>query len=49
VQFCLPIALAWAFPVGDTVLAVRVRDILGNSGEIREIIVRIAEPPASSP
>jgi hypothetical protein len=46
VQFCLPIARAWAFPVGDTVIAARVRDILGNAGEIREIIVRVPEPAA---
>lgn len=48
VQFCLPIARAWAFPVGDTVIAARVRDILGNAGDIREIIVRIPEPPGST-
>jgi hypothetical protein len=44
VQFCLPIARTWAFPVGDTVIAARARDIIGNVGEIRELIVRI--PPA---
>lgn len=46
VQFCLPIARAWAFPVGDTVVAARVRNILGTAGEIGEIIVRIPPPPA---
>ena len=45
VQFCLPIARTWAFPVWDTVIAARARDILGNVGEIHEIIVRIPEAP----
>jgi hypothetical protein len=40
-QFCVPIARAWALPVGDTVIAVRVLDILGYAGEIREIVVRV--------
>lgn len=43
-QFCIRIARAWVLPVGDTVIAVRVLDALGNPGEIREIIVRVAAP-----
>jgi len=40
-QFCIPIAKAWAFPVGDTVVAARVRDDAGNLGPVREIVVRV--------
>jgi hypothetical protein len=43
VQFCIPIAKAWAFPLGDTVVAVRVRDDAGNLGPVREMVVRVAE------
>jgi hypothetical protein len=41
VQYCLPFARAWALPPGDTVIAVRLLDMLGNPGEIAEVIVRI--------
>ena len=41
VQFCLPIARAWAFPQGDTIVAARVRNVVGNVGDAREIVVRI--------
>lgn len=44
-QFCLPIALAWAFPTGDTIVTVRVRSISGSIGETRQIVVRIPSPP----
>ena len=43
VQFCIPIAKAWAFPVGDTVVAARVRDDAGNLGPGQEIVVRVAQ------
>jgi len=43
VQFAIPIAKAWAFPVGDTVVATRVRDIAGNLGAAREIVVRVSQ------
>lgn len=42
-QFCIPIAKAWAFPVGDTVVAARVRDQAGNLGLVRKIVVRVLE------
>jgi hypothetical protein len=45
IQFCLPIARAWAFPEGDTTVAVRVRDVSGLIGAAREIVIRIAEAP----
>ncbi len=41
-QFCLPIAKAWAFPPGDTVVAARVRDVQGNVSAAREIVIRVA-------
>jgi hypothetical protein len=41
-QFCLPIAEAWAFPPGDTVVAARVRDVQGNVSAAREIVIRVA-------
>jgi hypothetical protein len=57
-QFCLPIASQWAFPVGDTTVAARLRDFSGNLGPAREMVVRVvggidhsptpASPPAAS-
>jgi len=41
-QFCLPIAKAWSFPPGDTVVAARVRDVRGNVSAAREIVIRVA-------
>lgn len=40
-QFCLPIARAWSFPVGDTIVAARVRDVTGTFSETREIVIRV--------
>jgi hypothetical protein len=48
VQYCLQIAKAWAFPVGDTVVAARVRDIAGNLGDTREIVVRVGQDSSPS-
>ena len=31
-QFCLPIAAQWGFPLGDTIVAARLRDTGGNAG-----------------
>ena len=42
-QFCIPVARAWAFPVGDTVVAARLRDVSGNFGNTSAIVVRVAE------
>lgn len=44
VQFCIPIAKAWAFPVGETTVAVRLRDDAGNVGRVKQIVVRVLEP-----
>ena len=41
-QYCLPIAKAWAFPVGDTIVAARVRDLAGGVSAAREIVIRVA-------
>lgn len=41
IQFCVRPAAAWAFPAGDTVVAARVRDIAGNPGAVREMVVRV--------
>jgi hypothetical protein len=44
-QFCVPIARAWAFPEGDTLVAARVRDTAGVIGPAKEIVIRIAAGP----
>jgi hypothetical protein len=50
VQFCLPIASAWAFAKGDTIVAGRVRDVGGTVGLVREIVVRVGTlPPPPTP
>jgi hypothetical protein len=43
-QFGVPIAKAWAFPVGDTIVAARVRDVSGVLSAVEEIVIRVAEP-----
>jgi hypothetical protein len=45
VQFCVPIARAWAFPEGDTIVAARARDVSGETGPPTEIVIRIPEQP----
>ena len=45
VQFCLPIARAWAFPEGDTIVAARAVDTSNVTGPPREIVIRIPEAP----
>lgn len=40
-QFCVPVARAWSFPTGDTIVAARLRDVSGNYGAVREMVVRI--------
>ena len=41
VQFCYRVPYAVSFPPGDTVLAVRLQDEAGNTGEIEQIVVRV--------
>jgi hypothetical protein len=43
VQFCMPVAKAWRFAVGDTIIAARLRDTAGHVGPRREIVVRVDE------
>ena len=43
VQYCLPIASKWAFPVGDTTVAARVRDARGALSEPEEIVIRVLQ------
>jgi len=40
-QFCLPVAGPWRFPLGDTIVAARVRDSAGTVSAAREIVVRV--------
>jgi hypothetical protein len=42
VQFCALVDLALRFPPGDTLLTARLRDVLGNVGTTRQIVVRVA-------
>ncbi len=44
-QYCLPIAAAWNFNLGDTIVAARVRDVAGTVSETREIVVRVNPAP----
>ncbi|MGH7786407.1 MAG: hypothetical protein ACRERC_06040 [Candidatus Binatia bacterium] len=48
-QFCLPIAAQWAFPPGDTVVAARLRDVVGGLGPERQIVVRNLDTTAPTP
>lgn len=44
VQFCGYMNQFLGFPVGDTVVAVRIRDAAGNPSAIKTIIIRVPEP-----
>lgn len=44
VQFCMIVAKAWNFPIGETLVSVRVRDKEGNPGPVKKLIVRRADP-----
>lgn len=45
IQFCIPVADAWRFHDGDTIIAGRLRDSVGNVGAIEEIVVRVVAEP----
>lgn len=52
VQYCFQITRDLAFPVGDTILTVRLRDLLGNLGPEQRLMVRVgvgALPPTFTP
>jgi len=42
IQFCMTVAKAWNFPVGDTLVSVRLLDTAGNPGPVKQI--RIDRP-----
>jgi len=44
VQFCDSVAPTAAFPPGDTILTVQLRDLLFNFGPPQQIVVRVATP-----
>jgi hypothetical protein len=39
-QFCMVVARAWAFQVGDTLVSVRLRDAKGNPGPVSKFVLR---------
>jgi len=43
VQFCMIVARAWNFPMGDTLLSVRLRDKDGNPGPVKTLRLRRVE------
>jgi hypothetical protein len=46
IQYCIPIGRAWSLPPGQsTIFAARVRDAAGVFGDVREVVVRIAQLP----
>lgn len=40
VQFCIPLARAWDFPGGDTIVSARLRDVGGGEGIPAAIVIR---------
>jgi hypothetical protein len=46
-QFCMIVARAWAFPPGETLLSVRLRDTDGNPGPVKQM--RILRSPDVRP
>jgi hypothetical protein len=50
IQFCMTVAKAWNFPIGDTMVSARVRDTAGNVGPVKRIrIHRPKEAPTPRP
>jgi hypothetical protein len=50
VQFCMTVAKAWNFPVGETLVSARLRDSAGNPGPVKKIrINRPKEAPTPRP
>lgn len=45
VQYCMIVARAWNFPIGDTLVSVRVRDKEGNPGPVKTMLLRRSERP----
>ena len=40
-QFCYQVPETAEFPIGDTVVAIQLRDLAGNIGPKKEIVVRV--------
>jgi hypothetical protein len=40
-QFCYQVPMTAAFQPGDTVVAIQLRDVAGNLGPVKEIVVRV--------
>jgi hypothetical protein len=40
-QFCYPVQASTAFEVGDTIVAIQLRDVAGNLGPVTEFVVRV--------
>jgi hypothetical protein len=40
IQFCMIVARAWRFPIGDTLVSVRLRDSEGNPGPVAKFRLR---------
>jgi hypothetical protein len=49
VQFCDFVAGTSAFPPGDTVLSLALRDNVGNTGPTAQIVVRVVPPTPTPP
>jgi hypothetical protein len=49
VQFCARVATPFSFPIGDTVVSVRLRDVMGVVGPVRQIVVRINPEAVGTP
>ncbi|MFQ5665799.1 MAG: hypothetical protein ACE5I7_05135 [Candidatus Binatia bacterium] len=45
VQFCLRVSRTLEFPIGETVLSVRLRDTGGNLGAVQRLILRVGRGP----
>ena len=45
IQYCAFVGPAFAFAAGDTVLAVRLRDVTGTVGPPSEMVLRVLGPP----
>jgi hypothetical protein len=50
IQFCMTVARAWNFPIGETLVTVRLRDTAGNYGPVKKIrINRPKDAPTPRP
>lgn len=44
IQFCGQMNQRLAYPVGDTILAVRIRDKAGDLSQVKQIVIRVPAP-----